>query len=527
MRLVLFSLTYLFTATGLVNAQNCHVSNNLPQHSSIAGLSLLWAQEVTGIDLAKKDLTGIEVSRTAKVFIAELVDVKPFQMNPCATADCQNIEVLRRYYSSIKFQWHGDSVAQLIFNPLVGSSSSQLVRSTRHSGMNMGMDQISNIQNIIADRPDIISASIGWDRWSDPALVTPEKLYGPLASRGIIIIESAANDFPYFVDQLPPLKVGNSTIKVGNIGPLGLLSQQSNFSSDVAILAPGAASISWGKNGFEEFSGTSAAQPMVAGVAANIIALLPGIKKEELSVLLEKSSIPSKYSNFRSGRHGILNAFKSIHVALRLKSEWPANRRSIFGSNALYDFSQQSKEYLFSARQKLRESSCLNQDAIDLLRRAVLLNPVDGEARASLVGAYYDLGLEMNAHFFESLSRKFNPMVFLNSRYEDIRESLARELRYDDAPTAIPALMVLLKDPNPYVAWVALNSLKEKQVLTLSLSNMSPIFRRLEGYERMKLIFYAQKNGVNPQEFVPEINSGLIPLEERTRLIKSLDWLQK
>jgi subtilisin family serine protease len=87
------------------------------------------------------------------------------------------------------------------------------------------------------------------------------------ADKGIVVVAASGNDG--FTDKVSSPACGSKVIGVGSVSKQDVKSGFSNAGSEVAISAPGEFISTTSHNGgFKSFSGTSAAAPFVAGVAA-------------------------------------------------------------------------------------------------------------------------------------------------------------------------------------------------------------------------------------------------------------------
>lgn len=204
-------------------------------------------------------------------------------------------------------------------------------------------DIATAIRYAVENGADIINISLGrpvsmHKAWVDKALRFAEK-------KGVLVVHAAGNNgrcvdgvYDYPTKYLTAKKTLKNFINVGNAYADGMPVNSSNFGKDeVDLFAQGGVIYSTiTGNGYKDFTGTSMAAPVVAGVAALIWNYFPGLTVKELKqVLLDgvtsrrgvEVSRPAGISVL--GREkvyfedlcasgGILNALKSVKLAEKL-----------------------------------------------------------------------------------------------------------------------------------------------------------------------------------------------------------------
>lgn len=165
-------------------------------------------------------------------------------------------------------------------------------------------------------------------------------------SKGVLLVSAAGNEsfnadsvLHYPNKLLNNGKVATNWICVGANGDPKEGTLVANFSNygkkSVDVFAPGVKIYSTlpGGNRYGNFSGTSMASPVVAGLAALILEYYPTLSAEQLKYVIEKSSVPPaievnnpatdekvKLSELcKSG--GIVNAYQAMKLASTLKGE--------------------------------------------------------------------------------------------------------------------------------------------------------------------------------------------------------------
>lgn len=153
-------------------------------------------------------------------------------------------------------------------------------------------------------------------------------------SKNVLVVASAGNGDPmtglgFSIDEIPffPAGLQNANIlSVGSFDATSNLSSYSNFGKhNVDVLAPGGAMpadpmISCSldnpkKVEFVGMSGTSMAAPVVSGIAAQVIGILPAVSVADLKSILMSAGdeIPELANVIGSSRH--INALKAVEAA--------------------------------------------------------------------------------------------------------------------------------------------------------------------------------------------------------------------
>lgn len=164
---------------------------------------------------------------------------------------------------------------------------------------------------------EVVNLSVGWPQVADSKLL--REVVAEAVKRGVIIVAAAGNDSTRAL--LRPCTY-EGVICVGALSPDGGMSHFSNYGSGVDLAAPGLNILSTYPEekrpsrfrktlGYEFLSGTSQASPIVAGLAAEMLAR--GVPSKEIYARLVLSARPllpnqTLFETFASGQKRTLKA---------------------------------------------------------------------------------------------------------------------------------------------------------------------------------------------------------------------------
>lgn len=177
--------------------------------------------------------------------------------------------------------------------------------------------------------------------WGDPnysAIIADACEYA--YNKGVTLVASSGNDSGPNMGY--PAKL-STVISVGSVNAAKVLSNFSSYGYDLDLVAPGEAVISTYKDSgadmYMEMSGTSMSSPYVAGAAALLLSLMPGLSPAELRARLLSSTddIDAPGLDIRTG-HGLLNVRKLIENLDPpfVQVLYPLDQISISGSTEIF-----------------------------------------------------------------------------------------------------------------------------------------------------------------------------------------------
>ena len=266
--------------------------------------------------------------------------------------------------------------------------------------------------------PSYINSSMIWEWYGESGEKSIYRIFQKLSPPSIIVT-AAGNSAP---ESVSPVKVKASkdfdAIIVGSMTPDGQHSSFSQQSEEVHILAPSDyLQVSADNSGTTKWMGwTSGATPMVTGGLSGFDWLSgyhPTAK--EAKILLEKTAIPTRYSNDKPRENGVgmLNSYKLGMVGKRLKEICGYNQsciKKMIQNPSLYNFPTdkglpQALKGIFPecdvdacSNKSSNEGVCRNKEAVfKRLRKAVLLDSSNGELWRYLSCIYKSNGFHENA----------------------------------------------------------------------------------------------------------------------------------
>ncbi len=225
---------------------------------------------------------------------------------------------------------------------------------------------LSNDYGISPAQPaDIINMSLGGGGFSQ----LEQNTFDQVRAAGVIVTASAGNAGTTNLEF--PASYGN-VVSVGAVGPDRLRAPYSQFNPLVDVAAPGgngalgreaqvASTLGFGQGspddvefGYAFYQGTSMSAPHVAGVAALMKSVFPGLTPDQFDAALADGSIVDEAGV--AGRddeygNGIINALKAVQLAQQLASgQTPQDTPQLVVSPASVNFGASATQALISAR---------------------------------------------------------------------------------------------------------------------------------------------------------------------------------
>ncbi len=237
--------------------------------------------------------------------------------------------------------WHGTSCAGLIVAEENGKGSVGVAPKAKLYAVKDGpyiSDSVKAFYWLDSQGVSVISNSWGTYSLDDALNRTFKDLYKRgRGGKGVLIIFASGNDgynldSPYYQDESESPYV----LSVGASSEEDLVTSYSNYGKSLDILAPGSeygtivTTDVTGAKGYTpynytfDFAGTSAAAPIVAGVAALVLSVNPDLTAKEVIDILENTADKIGNMPYSKGRndhygYGRVNAYKAVLEAKRRK----------------------------------------------------------------------------------------------------------------------------------------------------------------------------------------------------------------
>ncbi len=237
--------------------------------------------------------------------------------------------------------WHGTSCAGLIVGEENDKGSVGVAPKAELYAVKDGpyiSDSIKAFYWLDSQGVSVVSNSWGTYSLDDALNRTFKDLYeNGRGGKGVLIIFASGNDgynldSPYYQDESESPYV----LSVGASSEEDLVTSYSNYGKSLDILAPGSeygtivTTDVTGAKGYTpynytfDFAGTSAAAPIVAGVAALVLSVNPDLTAKEVVEILESTADKignMPYTNGRNDHYGYgrVNAYKAVLEAKRRK----------------------------------------------------------------------------------------------------------------------------------------------------------------------------------------------------------------
>ena len=325
--------TIAFEVEGLAAARD--LVAQLQSHPSIEWAEVsatLWALAPTGADPFRNDLWGLDAVRAPRAW--------PLTPGTCSTrvavvdtglrAGLADLEGRLLHQLGYDFadddpdprdeHGHGTHVAGTIASAMDNATSIAGVapgvcvfgvKVLGDDGSGTSEDVAAGIVHAVDSGARVINLSLGCDC---EVLRVIEDALGYASARDVVVVAAAGNDG---VDELFYPASSPRTIAVAAVDQDLELASFSNFGAGLDLAAPGVDVVSLFRDGESCMgSGTSMATPHVAGVAALVRSIVPGLDSEGVRTLLREEAIdlgaPGYDTRFGAG---LVDAFGSVSRA--------------------------------------------------------------------------------------------------------------------------------------------------------------------------------------------------------------------
>jgi len=362
-------------------------------------LTPYWALEYVGSDLAKRFVGSIEGLTESS---AGVIDSGYFPENLRSKIREDTIFKIDTNDQSLFYPDHSKMVANLMFHPTLGSSQNSYVGAFIAFG---GDPLLRETAETLKDsNTSVINLSVVLENSERPV-----PYINALIENGKTLVFASGNNYPH--EQEIPLS-NSKILNVGAVDPTGMVSVYSLQSDYVDILAPSGFEILTTSDNeeYELFNGTSAAAPLVSGIVADLKSILPRLTPAEVEYLVKRTAIPLTSNITGQNGSGMINAYKLMRVADRIRNSLMADESFDLQNDSFYDFSEEAKGLLLLADDLDQSSSGMKQ-ALIAARKSLLLDLTSKAARA--VGSrYFEMGYETNAKFYSTLANVTPKMFF-------------------------------------------------------------------------------------------------------------------
>jgi len=394
-------------------------------------MHLNWADEMTGQDLAKEALSEISDRSRVSIGIVDTGFEQPALDKLRASGKLHAAAGL-----GIKADMHGTGVMNTIMER---ASSAEITALFTWEEMQSPRQVEAKVNQLKANGtlPKVLNVS-----FSLGSLDEVHESFEIMAKAGIILVASSGNAGDRALDlnnqRFPGMLIGSSSA-------LGVASEYSQGGPEVDLLAPTDyfLKVNFGARGEVSAKGTSFSAPQVASVISDLLSILPDLTQKEAEEILKRSALRGVASDGGRNGAGILNAYKAVAVAKRLKENaWPLSRSQIFSDSA-YDFRS-------DAEALLQRADASSGERERLLRQSFYLNQKE-ETRRALVNYYRqpNVKLEPMALFYESLAESSA------DRLAYLEKQMARADLPSVQKTAIARALIDQKGEDVYMAMLS------------------------------------------------------------------------
>ncbi len=368
-------------------------------------LSLHWAQEYTGSDLAREFLATLKERLSLKKVPTAVFDLG-FEKEHISIE--RNIPIPPQMNGRRTMRaHHGTSVVNLIAGP-------DSLRMTDYADI-MSLEAISfGSRYAYAFRnyekkgtyPKIISNSLGWTSDSIPTLVKEAH------DKGILWFLASGNDYPTPVNTI---EVNSKALMVGSYSPSGLTSANTQNHQNLLVLAPANEELRT-INGYGDihlFGETSGATPLVAATAINMLSLFPELTPDLVSAIIKENTLFSGENKLGlTQMPGLLNHYGAVIATYQLREDCRADihcakeRVLNGGGKAVGPHSILTcKDVIKNTCDKKR---VVLENQIKSMRINILLGheEIRMQQARELACVYQHFGFQKNSEFYQFLSKE-------------------------------------------------------------------------------------------------------------------------
>lgn len=370
--------------------------------STISKNNARWAQEYIGADLAK-----LEISEEEIIFQPEIAIIDSgFAGLESSLNFTPNNESLDDHGTNASNLIKSDSDSSI---GVSGKLSHYIL--ANEEGYNFLIPKVSEQK-----KANIVNNSMIF--WANPKA---KEFLEALKQKNVLFIASGGNNYPNNDTEGKGANDEN-VIGAGWLNSNGLISEYSSNGNHIDIVVPtGLTTLSsLKKDSYSLFSASSAAAPIVTGVAANILSILGDIPAKATKDIILNSTLKMPFNTNENGK-GSLNAYKAVIVAKRIKNICNGNincisKESINLSN--YTFLDQKKpehsrqkvinlipSCAKNKSQKTNISDCKIMKEIDELRKYFLLTQ-DENIGNTLSCFYESVGFSSNSKYYKLFSKE-------------------------------------------------------------------------------------------------------------------------
>ena len=492
--LSLLAAAQIAAATGLPTLWAQQYGNL--QSKNFGLLTAFWAQAMIGAPeghryLAELEREGFEFYQTGIGIFEESISLDPAFLQARLSPELLTLleEEVSEHEAALRDNadaWHTDDYIEIIEawqqrQLGVGGNHVTAVANLLNGKVPVGISRhgviVAEVQRVYDDddsnddifihlasnthaKLDIINLSV----LLTEAQQTREFLACATAYNNMLFVMAVGNDFP-----IPMYDMGSEAAKpitVGSCAPTGYFSEFTRASEQLTISAPSddyILSIAAGTGEFKIFGGTSGAAPLVSGALADVISILPNLKPDEATHMLQATAIPTAINALQEGS-GVLNYYKLLRVAAKIQQAAAGDQQKIstlIDDAAMYDFRAE-------ARQLRNTALAEPEQAFFNLRKAFFLDPSDMETRHLLAEMYRQAGYEAEAVFYDNPdASQQHPRVQTFAKYRRLLADMAK------TPILNASGNGLAEQFQEYLA-LALRNPQSPQLLEVLLSRLSP-----------------------------------------------------